>query len=221
MGRTFHYCKAAPNGCAQPYWGAQNNHDFNTDGTEDCISGTTVGAKTIGERTLVITGTIGAPAADFFKDGLAVVAVVSTIQMYRIKSSTAAAASVTLTLRDALAIAIPAGSVIIVYPSIYSKVERVLGGGDGRRATVCVPIITVTGNYHFWGQTYGPCYGIPSEAFPKGTYEQRLVFNHDGSIMLPKAVAANLVQQSAGYRLTNYLVDEPGALLYYMLQLAS
>jgi len=220
MGRTFHYCKAAPLGCAQPYWGAQNNHDFNTDGTEDCISGTTVGAKTIGERTLVITGTIGAPVADFFKNGLAVVTVVSTLQMYRIKSSTAAGSSVTLTLYDSLAIAIPEGSVIVVYPNIYSKVERVLGGGDAKRTTVCVPNIIVTGNYYFWGQTYGPCYGIPSEAFPSGSYDQSLVFSHDGSVKLVEAHTTNMHHQLAGYRLVNYKADEPGALVFYMLQLA-
>lgn len=217
--RVYRYCKASANGCAQPYWGAQDPHTYKSDGSKDCIEGVTVGAKVIGDTTLVVADTVAAHVADFFKGGWAVLTVGSTIQMHQIKSNTAAGTTVTLTLEKALAIDVAAGSQIQVFPSIYSSVERILGGGDTKGVTVCVPNIIVTGSYYFWGQTWGFCYGIPSEAFPRGSYENRLVFNYDGSIKLATS-GANLEHQTAGHRLFNYEDDPTGALVLYMLQIS-
>ena len=216
--RVYHYCKASANGCAQPYWGAQDSHKYKSDDTEDCIEGVTVGDKEIGDLTLVTLDTNAAHVADFFEGGWAVVTVVSTIQMLRIRSSTAGGTSVTLTLWDPLSMDVAEGSQLQVFPSIYSSVERVLGGGDTKGVTVCVPNIIVTASYYFWGQTWGHCYGIPSEAFPRGSYEQDLVFNYDGSVKL-RTDGVNLIHQTAGYRLFNYVDDPTGALVFYMLKL--
>ena len=217
--RTYHYCHASANGCAQPYWGAQDSQKYKSDDTEDCIEGVTVAEGSIGDLTLAVLDTNAAHVADFFAGGWAVLTVGSTIQMLRIRSNTAGGTSVTLTFWDPLAITVALGSQIQVFPSYYRQVERILGGGDPAGVTVCVPNMIVPASNYFWGQTWGPCYGIPSEAFPRGSYEQDLVFNHDGSIKL-RTDGANLIHQRAGYRLFNYVDDPTGALVYYMLQLA-
>lgn len=229
--RVFRYCHAdLTDGIELAYYGAQNNHDFNSDNSLDCISGVTIGAKVRGNTTLEVLDNNPDHTADFFAGGWAAVTVLPPadviIQMHRIRSSTPQAVadggngtSVTVTLWDPLVVAEPEASMITVYPSIYGKVQRQSAGGDSRRATVCVPLNFVDPGYYFWGQVAGPCYGALSEAFPKGTYEQRLVFSHDGSIMLEHDWAANEIHQYAGYRLTNYIDDEAGALLLYMLQI--
>lgn len=217
--RTYHYCQASSLGCAQPFWGAQDSQKYETDDTEDCIEGVTVAAGAAADLTLAVLDTNSAHIADFFAGGYAILTVGSTIRMLRIRSNTAGGTSVTLTFWDPLGMVVALGSQIQVFPSFYSSVERVLGGGDTKGVTVCVPTIIITASYYFWGQTWGPCYGIPSEAFPRGTYEQDLVFNYDGSVKL-RTDGANLIHQRAGYRLFNYVDDPTGALVYYMLQLA-
>ena len=83
-----------------------------------------------------------------------------------------------------------------------------------------MPIMPVTASYYFWGQTWGPCYGIPSEAFPRGQYEMDLVFSGDGSIKLRPDWSANNINQHAGYRLAYYVDDPTGALILFQLELA-
>lgn len=213
-GRVFRYCKASANGCEQAYWGAQDSHSWKSDESEDTIAGSTVGDKVIGDTKLVVLDDNGDHVADFFQDGWVALIVGSAFAVYTIKSSTAGGTSVTLTLNTPLAIDVAAGSTIAVYPSSFSAVERVLGGGSTTKTTVCVPVIAITGSNYFWGQTEGPCLGIPSEDFPDGSYEQNLVFNYEGSVKL----AADDGQQRAGYRLFDY-TDTTGACLHYMLQL--
>lgn len=216
--RAFVRCKATANGCAQPYWGAQDSHKYKADDSEDCIEGVTITARAAGDQLLDVLDATAAHIEDFFEDGWAVLTVGSTIQMCRIASNTAAGTSVTLTLHEKLAIAVALGSQIQVFPSAYSAVERVLGGGDTKGVTVCVPINIVPASNYFWGQVAGQCYGIPSATFPRGSYEHRLIFSYDGSVTL-MTDGANLIHQQAGYRFVNYVDDPTGALIFYMLQL--
>ena len=220
--RVFHYCKASANGCDKASVGAQNFFDYNTDETlGDCISGTTIGAKVTGEYTLVAADANALHVAGWFENGWCAVTVGSVFHMYRVRTSSVAdAGNITITLWDALAMDVAEGSTIQVYPSIYGKVERLWAGGSNLRATVCVPPIVVPASNYFWGQTYGPCYGVAPEPFPKGTYENMMVFSYQGGLYLQGARSANNMHQIAGYRLFNYETDESGYLILFMLTLA-
>lgn len=84
---------------------------------------------------------------------------------------------------------------------------------------VCMAPVAVAIDYYFWGQTWGACMGIPCATFPRGNYEHRLVFAHDGGLYLESAVSANNCHQRAGHRLFNYTEDPTGYLLLFMLEL--
>lgn len=220
--RVFRYCKASTLGCQRTYLGAQSTHIFKNDGTKDYWEGTVSGAQDAGSYTVVILDTNSNHIADFFAGGWFYVRSSSAaMQWYRIRKSTAGGTSVTLTLWDPLVYATANGVACMLVPSIYSSVERVHGGGSPTAATVCMPIIVVTASWYFWGQTWGPCGGTPSEAVPgTGSYERTLVFNYDGSIKLISAPAAGLYHQIAGYLLINPQDNPTAAPVFFMLTIS-
>lgn len=220
-GRVFRYCKASANGCAQPLWGAQDSHKYDTAEAYDCLEATTAAAAEDGDFTLTAVDTNTAHVADWFAEGYAALTVGSTAWLQRIKANTVghATTAVIFTFYNPLPQDVASGSQIQVFPSIYSAVERVLGGGDGAKVTVCMPVVPVTASYYFWGQTWGPAYGVPSATFPRGSYESRLIFSYDGSVTL-MTDGANLIHQRAGYRLFHYSEDPTGALIFFQLELA-
>lgn len=225
--RTFHYMRAdATYGVTAPFWSCADTRKYKVDDSEDTIEGVTVGTGVAADLTLT-TLDGGDHTVDFFEGGWAVLTVVSIIRMLRIRSSTATATapagSVTLTLWDPLGMAVPEGSQLQVFPSRYSAVASShpgSGWNDGKSVKVCMPIMPVTPLHYFWGQTWGPCYGIPSEAFPRGQYEMDLVFSGDGSIKLRPLHSANNINQHAGYRLSYYVDDPTGVLILFQLEIA-
>lgn len=225
--RTFHYCKADANGWTVPYWAAVDTQKYSNDDLQDCIEGNTTANPGLTTDFTVRTADAGAHAADFFAGGWAVLTVGSVIREIRIRSSTATADDdagfVTLTLWEPLALEVAQNSQLQVFPSHYGLVgsAHTPGTGGPEWVVVCVPIIPVTAEHYFWGQTWGPCYGIPSgPTFPRRLYELELIFNAgDGSLSSVDYILADRWQQRAGYRLISYSNDPPGLLLHYMLQI--
>ena len=224
--RVFHYMRAdATYGVTSPFWAGCCIHKYKVDDSEDTIEGQTVGVGVAADLTLT-TLDGGDHAADFFEGGWAVLTVGAIIRMLRIRSSTATATapagSVTLTLWDPLAMAVAEGSQLQVFPSPYSAVASShpgTGFNDAKTVKVCMPIIPVTVLHYFWGQTWGPCYGIPGGAFPRGEYELDMVFASDGSVLPRPAGGANMAHQHAGYRLQYYVDDPTGALMLFQLEI--
>lgn len=200
--RVFRYMKASSNGIARPNWGCQNMNIYKDDNLQDTWEGSMTGTASIGDVTITIADTNTNHGADHFAGGWVTAFYAVNTRIYRIRSSTASdGATVTLTLWDPIREAMSA-TFMTVHPSIYTKVERVHGGGSTTAATVCVSPIPVTGSYYFWGQTWGPCYCTPSGAAPgTGAYERLLSFNYDGSVVLTPAFAAGSYRQLAGYLL--------------------
>ncbi|GAJ14149.1 unnamed protein product, partial [marine sediment metagenome] len=74
---------------------------------------------------------------------------------------------------------------------------------------------------YFWGQTWGPCVGVPNIEVPGVNNNERfLVFNFDGSLRLQVAPAAGEYSQYAGFNLLNPIDVQTDAWFPYMLQLA-
>jgi len=225
-GRVFRYMRADPTyGITYPYWAAADSHKYDTSEAYDCLEATTSTAKVIGDFTLDAVDTNTDHVADWFAEGYAFLTVGSIIYQARIRKNTAghATTAVVFSLYNPLPLAVAAGSQIQVFPSIYSAVvscHPASGGNDGQKVKVCMPIVPVTKSYYFWGQTWGPCMGIPSEAFPRGTYEADLVFSSDGSVKLRADWSANNINQHAGYRIPHYTEDPTGALIYFQLEIA-
>lgn len=143
--------------------------------------------------------------------------VTGIFRMHRIKSSTASnGTSVTLTLDDPLTHDVGASTWITAWPSIYSNI---LGGDSTKMSNVVVPLIPVTSDYYFWGQTWGPCFGTAFNVVPGVNDNQREVyFNIDGALMAGDDLSLDTtVRQRAGFILTN---TTPGGDQFYMLQLA-
>lgn len=224
--RTYHYCRADTDfGIEKAYYGAQDYNVYNSDGSRDCLDNVVSGDHAAGGYTLLVLDTNANHTEDWFAGGWVWVYSTSWVpQWLRVRSSTAQAAtgtSVTLTLWDPIIEAIADTRSVTVYPSIYSKVQRRLAAGSEHAATVCVPPIRVTAGRYFWGQTWGPCVGVPNIAVPGvNPNERNLVFNFDGSLRLIIAPAAPHYEQLAGFNLLNPIDVQPDGWFPYMLQLA-
>ncbi|MBA7660602.1 hypothetical protein ES703_68605 [subsurface metagenome] len=90
--------------------------------------------------------------------------------------------------------------------------------GEGFQSVVVVPLVPVTINYFFWGQTWGPCIctavqdgGIGGEVDQRSVY-----FNKYGCILNCADGSCNL--QYAGHMLPTQLATKYD--LFFMLQLA-
>jgi len=208
--RVFHYCQAK--GTTAVAMKAGHN------GTADCGVNTAAVAYPAGTTTLIILDT-NTRAANYYQNGyLWVMDLVSGIyQMYKIKSSLAALAAdnqVTLTLYDPIPNAIPASTWVTAWPNPYSNI---LFTTDGHSSMVCVPLIPVTTDYYFWGQTWGPCFGTAMSALPGAASGDRdIYFNSDGALVNGASLTTNGAQR-AGYLIT---MTSGGGDQFYMLQLA-
>lgn len=63
------------------------------------------------------------------------------------------------TLKDPLVYAIAATDTLFFSKNMYSEVGKIPTNGTGKEymSWVAVPLIHVTPEYYFWGQTWGPC----------------------------------------------------------------
>ena len=85
-------------------------------------------------------------------------------------------------------------------------------------SVVCVPLIDVTANYYFWGQTWGPAMFVAGGTAPGRTSSYRdVVFATDGSVLDASDVATGL-NQRAGYILSQTTSSDGDQLV--QLQLA-
>lgn len=226
--RVFRYCKADALGWATAYWTGCDQNQYQTTDMQDCIEGVTIGGGVATDYTLTTLDDNTAHTADFFAGGWAVLTVGSLLRKIRIRSSTAQTAAtagqVVLTLFEPLAMVVAEGSQLQVFPSIYSQVGDLHNAAnqDAEKVVICVPIIPVTALHYFWGQTWGPCYGIFGGTFSalRANYSLNLMFNYDGSIDLVDQATAGRNQQHAGHRLIKYVDDATGALIYYMLRIS-
>jgi len=209
MGRTFHYCHAGQ--ALTKLWIGQ----VNLNGLHE---GNSYGAVSAGGKTIVVADATG--TLNQYKDGI--ITIFTTLrQMLRIASNTATLGGyVTLTLKDPLLADVPSGTFCGWYPNIYSNIGTQWAAGTGFYTFVCVNLIPVTLGFHFWGQTYGFCHGVPySDPFGLVANERDLYFHIDGSLMsAAQATVGTISKQRAGYLLP--LTSSGGGDQAYMLQLA-
>ncbi len=213
MGRTFHYNKANASGITKVLIGVANDDELH--------EGKSYGAVTAGSKTITVEDETGTTLrANQYKDGLITIFTTNT-QVLRIASNTANVGGyVTMTLKDPLLYDVANDTFCGWYPNIYGNVYTPWQAGAGWLTFVSVSLILVTANYHFWGQTYGFCHGIPSDgAFGTATNERDLYFHIDGALRLGQDAGVDTSsQQRAGYLLPK--TSAGGGDQAYMLQLA-
>ncbi len=209
MGRTFHYCEAGE------ALGKVLIGQVNLNGLHE---GNSYGAVTAGGKTITVVDATG--TLNQYKDGILTIFTTHT-QMLRIKSNTATLGGyVTLTLKDPLIYDVATGTFCGWYPNIYGNIGTQWALGTAFYTFVIVNLIPVTSGYHFWGQTYGFCHGVPNtDPFGKIANERDLYFHIDGSLMSAfQADLDTISKQRAGYLLP--LTSAAGGDQAYMLQLA-
>jgi len=91
---------------------------------------------------------------------------------------------------------------ITAYPNIYSNVQCTYNTMPDPLATVvCVPLIAVTANHYFWGQTWGPVWITAYSVTPGAAGAHRDVYWRYGTIFLAHEAEAvgTYSPQRAGY----------------------
>ncbi|MBA7637664.1 hypothetical protein ES703_45310 [subsurface metagenome] len=214
--RVFHYCRAIT-----ALWNKRGEGDGGT--MLEMLNATVVG--NIGDITVQLV--TAAPVVNEYKGGyfaaFDAAALLPTINALRIKDNDAPVGANTLFhLQDPLtrALRIAGADSCDVYHNIYNNVETSLGSIRSEfESKVCVPLIDVTINNYFWGQTWGPCLGIAADAGGIGAVanERGVYFQEDGAIGIFTHGSITSINQYAGYMLQN---TTPGDSLFYMLQLA-
>jgi hypothetical protein len=176
---------------------------------------------------------------DYWAEGYywAGIAAPPTGQLYRIKSSKAAAAGVTAltggyviaTLYEPLKVKIPASTWQTSWVNPYKVCKH---EHSARMTVICQPLINVQQGYYFWGQTWGPCFGqLYSTAIGRNDGDRTVFYASDGALMSSKDIdvgtAGNPWPQIAGFVITNTEPwtnqdnsAEQGGDQLYMLQLS-
>ena len=214
--KVFHYCRAIT---------ALGNKRGEGDGGTmlEMLNATVVGA--IGDVTVQLV--TAAPVVNEYRGGYFAAfdgaAVLPAITLLRIRDNDAPVGANTLFhLQDPLtrALRIAGADSCDVYHNPYNNVETRTGSIRSEfESTVCVPLIDVTINNFFWGQTWGPCLGIAAAGGGIGAAanERGVYFQEDGTIGLFTDGSITSINQYAGFMLQN---TTPGDSIFYMLQLA-
>lgn len=207
--RVFRYCKAGT--VLRASYGGYNasvpkgpTGAYVVSGDEIVIGAGEGGAE--GSKTVVAT--LPNITEDMFAEGF-FVDWTAPFRVIRIRSNTATNGSgdVTFTLYDELTATVEAGDSCAVYPNIYSKVVWP-ASETGFESVVCMPPREVQDGYYFWGQTWGPCFGLVAGGsdFIGKTVKKRVVrFAQDqGGMCCTSAIGACDVDgQPAGFLLCN------------------
>jgi len=157
-GRLFRLCKAGEAltiGYACRVAEQVTNHQDNA-----------VAAASIGDETITVTLGATEATANQYKDGFVLVR--DDGVMRKIKSHPAAdsAATLELTLYDALDAALDGDEKVDL---IYNKYDNVLmAETDLADKGVCAPLIAVTSGYYFWGQVRGQGPACGDDTFARG-----------------------------------------------------
>ena len=201
-GTVWHYCRAGANGVVNPYWDR---------GMPSLVVPETlavIGATPAGSYTVVINDTNAAHGKDYWANAKAEIWAspgVATFQHRTIKSSTASnGTSVTLTLYYPLTNALADGDGLEICRCVYAAVDQATAiASPGTKSIACVPLMLVTAEYYFWGQTWGPCTLAATVGTMGNTNNSRQVyFNHvDGSIRTAEEAGWVQGNQHAGYLL--------------------
>ncbi|GAH89414.1 unnamed protein product, partial [marine sediment metagenome] len=192
MGRTFHYCHAGE------ALGKNAIGQVNLNGLHE---GNSYGAVVAGGKTIVVDDATG--TLNQYKDGILTIFTTHT-QILRIKSNTVSSGGhVILTLKDPLLYDVADDTWCGWYPNIYGNIGTQWLLGTGFNTFVIVNLIPVTSGYHFWGQTYGFCFGVPhGDPFGLVADDRDLYFHIDGSLQSARtATVGTISKQRAGYLL--------------------
>jgi len=154
-------------------------------------------AHGIGTTVVTITAS-GVSANDFAEGYLVVDEGTGAGETYKIRSNTATDSDglIEVELYDGLITAWSTSDTdVTLIPSPYNGV--IACPTDGIILPVGVPLIAVTANYYFWGQTWGPC-GVKVDAGDGGgnAIDERMGIlspNHAGQIYFPDTPAAGKV----------------------------
>lgn len=209
---VYHYCRA---GSALTRFVAGGNDD-QWGLTNEAADATSA----VGSTSVTIAET--AATADSLVGGILTI-FTSPLQVRRIVSNAASDGTSTVcTIDMALDTAVTTASTWITgYYNIYYDVTAPnLSSGDEAYLTfVAVPVCTVASGSYFWGQTWGPCYGVAAQTVPGSAANQREVyFGDDGNLWDYGDLTAGTGAQYAGYLLPRTGSGAGDQL--YMLQLA-
>jgi hypothetical protein len=168
--RVFRYCRAGS--ALIRYIGGANNDQWSLTNEEPNQS------ASIGDTSIQVVNTTGTKGLYI---GGWVVIFSDPLQMRRIVDNDASdGTDITLYLDGALEAAITKDSTwVTAYPSIYYDIyepSNVTGGGEDYISFVCVPVCTVASGEYFWGQTWGPCYGVADVTVPGSAVGQREIY---------------------------------------------
>lgn len=160
------------------------------------------------------------------------------MQMHRIKSSAAATTTgrttsitggyVDVTLYEAITSAIAASTWQTAWVNPYKVCKH---EHSGKMSVVCQPLLSVTVDYYFWGQTWGPCFGVLNgAAIGRISNDRSVYYTSDGSLQAGGTQAESTGgahKQRAGFVITNTEAwtnagdsAELGGDQFYMLQLS-
>ncbi|MBA7476487.1 hypothetical protein ES707_11873 [subsurface metagenome] len=209
MGRSFHYCHAGE-ALDKVVIGQVNLNGLH--------EGNSYGAVTAGGKTITVVDAAG--TLNQYKDGILTI-FTTHLQILRIKSNTGTSSGhVTLTLKDPLLYDVADATFCGWYPNIYGNIGTQWALGTGFNTFVIVNLIPVTSGYHFWGQTYGFCHGVPNtDPFGTAGDERDIYFHIDGSLKLAEECDFTTISpQRAGYLLPK--TSAAGGDQAFMLQLA-
>jgi hypothetical protein len=159
-------------------------------------------------------------------------------QMYRIKDSAAATTTgritsitggyVTATLYEPLKVAVGASTWQTSWVNPYKTCKH---EHSVKMSVIAMPLIAVTINYYFWGQTWGPCFGqLYSSAMGRTDEDRMVYFKSDGSVCA--GVDATYTTGSAHLQKAGFIISnteawtnaaggaELGGDQFYMLQIS-
>ena len=229
--RVFRYCQAKE--ALDPLLGARADV-MPREGSMDAV------AYLVGETEITIPMNDNGPdyvaeqVADYWKEGY--IWIQTGMQLHRIKSSAAATTTgritsvtggfVTLTLYEALKTAVGASAWITAWVNPYKVCKH---EHSHKMSIIAVPLLSVTINYYFWGQTWGPCFGQQMSTKPGlADGDREVYFYHDGSLLTGVDVhTAGGNAQRAGFIITNTEPwtnagdgSEGGGDQFYMLQIS-
>lgn len=168
---VFRYCQAEPATgttykAIQPSRAVVNKH---VPVTASAVTAASVGASTI-------TATVASVAASSYKDGYIIQQNSPWTQnsKLRIKDNT----TTVFTLKEPLVLAVGASDTMLFSRNMYSDVGMIVTNGTGKEymSWVAVPLLGITAEYYFWGQTWGPCcvqYGEGTTHRPGETASER------------------------------------------------
>lgn len=178
------------------------------------------GALTIqgeaGAYTLSVPDAAGA-AGDYAEGWIVIFT--TPLQMKRIRTNDATAAGeVVLYLYEPLDAVAIIGTWVTGYPAIYRNVQSPPAPDPDYISFVIVPIMNVTALRWFWGQTWGPCYGVAGGTVPGSAANHRdLYFSTAGNLLPYGDGASGIGGQYAGYLLPRTSLGSGDQ--FYMLQL--